>query len=56
MPRVIDADGHVAEPSVVWQEYTDPAFRDLVIQVRPNADGPDDLWIDGANITSGARG
>jgi hypothetical protein len=54
MPRVIDADGHVAEPSVVWLEYTDPAFRDRVIQVRPNADGPDDLWIDGANLTSGS--
>ena len=54
MSRTIDADGHVAEPSVVWLEYTDPAFRDRVIQVRPNADGPDDLWIDGANLTSGS--
>src|SRR6266851_3646658 len=37
MTRVIDADGHVAEPSVVWTEYTEPAFRDRVIQIRPSA-------------------
>ena len=54
MTRVIDADGHVAEPSVVWTEYTEPAFRDRVIQIRPSVDGPDDLWIDGVNLTSGA--
>src|SRR5437588_1721780 len=54
MNRVIDADGHVAEPSVVWTEYTEPAFRDRVIQIRPSVDGPDDLWIDGVNLTSGA--
>ena len=53
MSRIIDADGHVAEPSVVWEEYTEPAFRERVIQVRPSGDGPDDLWIDGVNLTAG---
>ncbi|HSD11076.1 MAG TPA: amidohydrolase family protein [Candidatus Binatia bacterium] len=53
MSRAIDADGHVAEPSVVWEKYTEPAFRDRVIQIRPNPGAPDDLWIDGVNLTSG---
>ena len=26
--EVIDADGHVIEPAVVWNEYAEPAFRD----------------------------
>jgi predicted TIM-barrel fold metal-dependent hydrolase len=26
--EVIDADGHVIEPAVVWKEYSEPAFRD----------------------------
>jgi predicted TIM-barrel fold metal-dependent hydrolase len=26
--RVIDADGHVYEPDVLWSEYVEPAFRD----------------------------
>ena len=31
---VVDSDGHIVEPPAVWQEYAEPAFRDLVIQVR----------------------
>ena len=30
---VYDA-GAVAEPASVWQEYTDPKFRELVMQCR----------------------
>ena len=26
-PEVIDSDGHVVEPDVVWKEYAEPAFR-----------------------------
>ena len=26
--EIIDSDGHVIEPAVVWKEYADPAFRD----------------------------
>ena len=32
---VYDADAHIAEPPSVWQEYTDPKFRELVMQCRP---------------------
>ena len=31
---VYDADAHIAEPTSVWQEYTDPKFRELVMQCR----------------------
>src|SRR5271166_6294682 len=49
MARVIDADGHVVEPRAVWTEYIEPAFRERVIQIRRNADGMDELWINGEN-------
>ncbi len=26
--EIIDSDGHVIEPAVVWKEYAEPAFRD----------------------------
>jgi uncharacterized protein len=29
-PEVIDSDGHVIEPDVVWKEYAEPEFRDLL--------------------------
>src|SRR5437763_10531164 len=44
---VIDADGHLVEPPAVWQEFAEPAFRDLVIQVRRNERGRDELWVEG---------
>ena len=31
---VIDADGHITEPSIVWTEYTTSKLRDAVLQVR----------------------
>ena len=30
--EVIDSDGHVIEPAVVWKEYAEPAFRDRLDQ------------------------
>ena len=35
---IIDADGHVTEPSALWEEFAEPAFRDRVIQVRRTAE------------------
>jgi predicted TIM-barrel fold metal-dependent hydrolase len=31
---VIDADGHICEPEIIWTEYTRSEFRDRVLQVR----------------------
>jgi len=29
-PEVIDSDGHVIEPDVIWKEYADPEFREIL--------------------------
>jgi uncharacterized protein len=47
MACVIDADGHIVEPRVVWEEYTEPAYRDKVIQIRRNAEGRELFYING---------
>jgi uncharacterized protein len=31
-PEVIDSDGHVIEPDVVWRDYAEPEFRDILDQ------------------------
>ena len=31
---VIDADGHICEPPVVWEQYAEPGYRDDVLQIR----------------------
>ena len=31
---VIDGDGHICEPELVWTEYTASKYRDQVLQVR----------------------
>jgi predicted TIM-barrel fold metal-dependent hydrolase len=49
MSQIIDSDGHIVEPRSVWEEYTEPAFREKMIQIRRNRDGVDELWIGGEN-------
>lgn len=52
---VYDADAHICEPPSVWNEYCDPAFRDLIIQARLTAEGKDTLYANGRDTgTSGA--
>ncbi len=43
---VIDADGHICEPELVWTEYTSTRFRDQVLQVR-TIDGVSGVFIEG---------
>jgi len=31
-PEIIDSDGHVIEPAIVWKEYAEPEFRDILDQ------------------------
>ena len=47
MAQIIDADGHILEPPSVWQEYTEPAYRDGAIQIFRDRDGIDKLRING---------
>ncbi|MGH7934054.1 MAG: amidohydrolase family protein [Candidatus Binataceae bacterium] len=47
MARIIDADGHIVEPRALWEEYTEPAYRDRIIQIRRNSQGVDEFWING---------
>jgi len=51
---VWDADAHICEPPEVWQEYADPAFRDLVLQVRKHADGRESLFAGGNDTGTNA--
>ena len=45
-PIVIDSDGHICEPEIVWTEYTQAKFRDRVLQVR-TVDGQSHLYLEG---------
>ncbi|HKA54110.1 MAG TPA: amidohydrolase, partial [Candidatus Binatia bacterium] len=47
MATIIDADGHILEPRSVWEEYTEPAYRDRVIQIVRDTDGIDKMKING---------
>ncbi|MDA3040492.1 MAG: amidohydrolase family protein, partial [Actinomycetota bacterium] len=51
---VYDADAHICEPASVWQEYCDPAYRDLIVRADVNAQGRDTLFINGVDTQGGA--
>lgn len=44
--RTIDADGHVTEPPDLWQEYTDPSFRDRAPRFVSDADGTERVLVE----------
>ena len=46
---VWDADAHICEPPKVWEEYADPAFRELVLQVHKHANGRETLFCGGVD-------
>ena len=50
---VIDADGHICEPEIVWTEYTSAKFRDDVLQIR-TANGKSELYIENRRLPFGA--
>ena len=49
---VWDSDAHICEPPSVWQEYADPAYRELVLQVRKKPDGTESWWRNGEDTGS----
>src|SRR5690349_10747139 len=46
MQMVIDGDGHLAEPTTLWQDYVDPQLRDR-IHVKTDEQGNQVLNIGG---------
>ena len=50
---IIDGDGHICEPELVWTEYTQPKYRERVLQVR-TLEGKSQLCIEGHMQTAGA--
>ena len=50
---VIDGDGHICEPELVWTEYTQAKYRDRVLQIR-TVDGRSQLCIEGHTQMKGA--
>jgi predicted TIM-barrel fold metal-dependent hydrolase len=44
---VVDADGHVMEPEDLWPRFIDPAYRDRAIRIEKDAEGIENLLIDG---------
>jgi uncharacterized protein len=43
----VDADGHVLEPRDVWLRYLEPNLRDRAIRIERDAEGVEDLLVDG---------
>lgn len=50
---VIDGDGHICEPELVWTEYTSAKFRDDVLQIR-TANEKSDIFIEDRLLPFGA--
>ena len=50
--NVIDGDGHICEPELVWTEYTSTKFRDDVLQVR-TANKVSDIYVEGRKLPFG---
>ncbi len=44
---VLDLDAHICEPTVVWEEYCDPAYRDLILRAGPGPTNKDSMWVNG---------
>jgi predicted TIM-barrel fold metal-dependent hydrolase len=53
---VWDADAHICEPPSVWESYTEPAYRDLVMQVRKKPEGGEALYVEGVAKGSSPAG
>ncbi len=41
MAKIIDADGHIVEPRILWEQYVEPAFRERVPKIIKDAEGID---------------
>ncbi|MEM7091786.1 MAG: amidohydrolase family protein [Actinomycetota bacterium] len=46
-PVVYDTDAHICEPPMIWQEYCDPQYRDLMLRAEPGPQNKDCMWVNG---------
>ena len=47
MTKVVDADGHILEPSDLWEKNLEPEYRDRAIRLRVDSDGLEYLELEG---------
>ncbi|MEY2471017.1 MAG: uncharacterized protein QOK28_346 [Actinomycetota bacterium] len=52
----VDADGHILEPSNLWENYIDPKFRDVALRVVKDENGLDELQINGQRSRMSRKG
>ncbi|MEY2399135.1 MAG: uncharacterized protein QOJ00_2309 [Actinomycetota bacterium] len=52
----VDADGHILEPSDLWENYIDPGFRDVALRVVKDENGLDELLINGQRSRLSRKG
>ena len=52
----VDADGHILEPSDLWERYVEPKYRDRALRIVKDENGLDELEIDGKPSMMARRG
>ncbi len=52
----VDADGHILEPSDLWERYLEPRYRDRALRIAKDDRGLDELEIDGKRSMMARRG
>ena len=52
----VDADGHILEPSDLWETYLEPRYRDRALRIVKDENGLDVLEIVGKPSLMAARG
>jgi len=52
----IDADGHILEPSDLWERYLEPKYRDRALRIRTNSDGLEYMEVAGKSMWTGYPG
>ncbi|HYZ99395.1 MAG TPA: amidohydrolase family protein [Acidimicrobiales bacterium] len=52
----VDADGHILEPSDLWERYLEPRYRDRALRIVKDDNGLDELEIGGQRSRMSARG
>lgn len=52
----VDADGHILEPPDLWETYLEPKYRDRALRIVRDADGLEELELDGRRSEMSRKG